>query len=115
MTMKCKLLGILVLTAVAIQFVPYGKEHSNPTVIAEPDWDSPMTRELFFTSCFNCHSNETFWPWYSKIAPVSWLMQSDVDEGREHFNISMWGGSRKIKEIKQLKRSRKVRCRLGST
>lgn len=47
MTMKCKLLGILVLAAVAIQFVPYGKEHSNPTVIAEPDWDSPMTRECF--------------------------------------------------------------------
>ncbi len=93
--MKYKVLGILVLAAIAIQFVPYGREHTNPPVIAEPAWDSPRTRELFFKACSNCHSNETVWPWYSNMAPVSWLIQRDVDEGREDFNVSMWGKQKK--------------------
>ncbi len=95
--MKYKVLGVLVLVGIAIQFVPYGREHTNPKVVAEPRWDSPATRELFFKACSNCHSNETVWPWYSNIAPVSWLIQRDVDEGREYFNISMWGVQEKNK------------------
>ncbi len=85
-------------TAVAIvliQFVPYGKNHTNPPVVAEPRWDSPQTRELFMRACGDCHSNETKWPWYSHIAPISWLVTYDVKEGREHFNVSMWGDQRK--------------------
>lgn len=89
--MKYKILGIVILTVVAIQFIPYGKNHSNPPVIAEPTWDSQKTRELFVRACADCHSNETKWPWYSHIAPISWLIQYDVEEGREHFNVSMWG------------------------
>ncbi|MEE2703186.1 MAG: heme-binding domain-containing protein [Myxococcota bacterium] len=83
-------IGVLVL-GVAIQFVPYGREHSNPPVTLEPDWDSANTRELFFRACRDCHSNETVWPWYSYVAPVSWLVSSDVNEGREHLNVSDWG------------------------
>ena len=82
-------IGVLVL-GVAIQFVPYGREHSNPPVTLEPDWDSAKTRELFFRACRDCHSNETVWPWYSYVAPVSWLVSSDVNEGREHLNVSDW-------------------------
>lgn len=93
--MKFKILAIIVLIGIVIQFIPYGKEHSTPLVIAEPKWDSPKTRELFFRTCADCHSNETKWPWYSNIAPVSWLVQHDVNEGREHFNISMWGVQKK--------------------
>jgi len=52
--------------------------------------DSLITRELAQKACFDCHSNETVWPWYSKIAPVSWLVQRDVDEGREKLNFSEW-------------------------
>ena len=89
--MKFKIIGILALAAVAIQFVPYGKEHTNPPVVGEPQWDSPRTKELFFRVCANCHSNLTTWPAYSNIAPVSWLIQRDVDEGRQHFNVSAWG------------------------
>jgi len=44
-------------------------------------------------ACFDCHSNETVWPWYSSIAPVSWLVQRDVDEGREKLNFSDWKGA----------------------
>jgi hypothetical protein len=47
-------------------------------------------RALAVRACFDCHSNETVWPWYSNIAPASWLTQSDVDEGRKHLNFSEW-------------------------
>lgn len=90
-----RILGGVVLTIAAlgllIQLVPYGRDHSNPAVVAEPNWDSPRTRELFFRACADCHSNETVWPWYSHIAPVSWLVQHDVEEGREYLNVSQWG------------------------
>jgi hypothetical protein len=73
---------------VAIQFVPYGRDHANPPVTTEPRWDSNRTRDLAIESCYSCHSNETKWPWYSNIAPMSWLIQRDVDIGRDEFNFS---------------------------
>ena len=76
---------------VAIQFVPYGRDRTNPEVMAEPSWDGPRTRELFFRACKDCHSNETAWPAYAAVAPASWLVRWDVDEGRSHFNVSEWG------------------------
>jgi len=82
---------ILVALALAIQVPPYGRDHETPGVLQQPDWDRPRTRELFFRACKDCHSNETVWPWYSFVAPASWLVQSDVDEGRSHFNVSEWG------------------------
>jgi hypothetical protein len=95
---KKKLFVRLVIAAFAllllIQVVPYGRNHTDPPVQREPRWDSPRTRELFFRACENCHSNETKWPWYSNVAPASWLVQSDVDEGRSLFDVSEWGRSR---------------------
>lgn len=86
----------IVMAGIAIQLIPYGRNHANPPVVREPIWDSPATRQLAKTACFDCHSNETVWPWYSKVAPVSWLVYRDVVEGREHLNFSDWrGGSRK--------------------
>jgi mono/diheme cytochrome c family protein len=76
-----------------IQFIPYGRAHDNPPVLAEPAWDSPATRELAQRACFDCHSNETNWPWYTNIAPVSWLATHDVEEGRRALNFSEWGTS----------------------
>lgn len=93
--MKYKILGVIVLVIIAIQFIPYGKDHANPIVVVEPEWDSKETRELFVRACADCHSNETKWPWYSNVAPMSWLVQYDVEEGREHFNVSMWGVQKK--------------------
>jgi hypothetical protein len=74
-----------------IQLVPYGRAHANPTIQAEPNWDSPATRALAVRACYDCHSNETVWPWYSNVAPFSWLIQHDVDEGRRKLNFSAWG------------------------
>ena len=81
---------LLILAFVAIQFVPYGRDHVNPPVAAEPAWDSPETRALARQACFDCHSNETAWPAYSAVAPVSWLVQHDVAEGRAALNFSEW-------------------------
>jgi hypothetical protein len=81
-----------------IQLVPYGRDHDNPPVVAEPSWDSAQTRELAVRACFDCHSNETVWPWYSNVAPVSWLVQRDVDEGREELNYSEWNRPQEAEE-----------------
>lgn len=76
-----------------IQLIPYGHDHTNPPVVQEPGWDA-QTRAVAQKACFDCHSNETTWPWYSNIAPVSWLVQNDVEEGRDALNFSEWGSRR---------------------
>jgi hypothetical protein len=60
---------------------------------------------VFDRSCRDCHSNETAWPWYSRIAPVSWIVANDVHEGRKHFNISEWGsypGEKKLRKLGEI-------------
>jgi hypothetical protein len=93
-----KLIGGLLLAALAlfgiIQLVPYGREHANPAVVQEPQWSSPQVRAIAQRACFDCHSNVTIWPWYSNVAPFSWLIQHDVDEGRRRLNFSEWGRGR---------------------
>ncbi len=85
-TILISVAGLLLL----IQLVPYGRNHTNPPIVKEPDWDQPRTRELAVRACFDCHSNETHWPWYSHVAPVSWLLQWDIDEGRGVVDFSEW-------------------------
>lgn len=84
------LLGVVVLF-VLIQLVPYGHNHTNPVVSAEAPWSSPEAKAMFMQSCGDCHSNETKWPWYSNIAPISWRVVDHVEEGRSKFNVSEWG------------------------
>tara|TARA_R110002096_G_scaffold436021_1_gene665219 strand:+ start:90261 stop:90713 length:453 start_codon:yes stop_codon:yes gene_type:complete len=86
--------GFVVLFA-AIQLVPGGRNHDNPPVLNEPEWDSPRTRELAATACFDCHSNETVWPWYSNVAPMSFFVQKHVDKGRKYLNFSEWDTEQK--------------------
>jgi hypothetical protein len=85
-----KIVKLLLLVAVLIQFIPFGHDHSNPPTTKEPAWDSPETRELFQRACFDCHSNQTGWRFYSYVAPVSWLIARDVNGGRSHLNFSQW-------------------------
>lgn len=84
------LLALIIIMAL-IQLVPYGRDLDNPAVTGTPNWDSPETKALFDRACADCHSNGTKWPWYAHVAPVSWLVYHDVEEGREHFNVSEWG------------------------
>jgi len=92
-----KIIATIIILFGVIQFIPYGKEHKNPKILSEPQWDSPKTKELFDRACKDCHSNYTKYPSYSSIAPISWLIQHDIDEGREHFNISMIGHQKRNK------------------
>ncbi len=72
---------------VAIQFIPV--DRTNPPVEEEVP-ASPEVRAVLQRACYDCHSNETVWPWYSQVAPVSWLAVRDVREGREELNFSTW-------------------------
>jgi amino acid transporter len=83
------LVGVVVVVLV-IQAVPFGWDRSNPRVTGEPAWDSLRTRELTVRACFDCHSNEVEYPWYSRIAPASWAVQLHVEQGRDKVNYSEW-------------------------
>lgn len=97
------LISIAIL-AVVIQLVPYGRSHDNPPTTAAIRWDTAATEQLFMRSCADCHSNMTKWPWYSNIAPASWLIQRDVDEGRGEMNISDASAQIEIDELEEMVR-----------
>jgi hypothetical protein len=80
----------LVVLFVAIQLVPYGWTHSNPPVTADAPWPDARSAAIARESCYSCHSNETDWPWYSYVAPASWLVRRDVERGRDELNFSHW-------------------------
>jgi len=93
-----KTISIAAIAGLALlQVLPLGPHFTNPPISGEPTWDSPRTKELFNRACADCHSNETKYPWYSNIAPTSWLVAHDINEGREKFNVSMWGVQKKNK------------------
>ena len=76
-------LGVLIV----IQFVPVSR--TNPTVSGDIQAAADF-KALLHRSCYDCHSNETRWPWYSHVAPASWLVINDVHGGRKHLNFSKW-------------------------
>jgi hypothetical protein len=90
--MKRKLIWIGVIAVLVIvigmQLIPLNR--TNPPVTREIKWDTPETRALAQRACFDCHSNETAWPWDSYIAPSSFLIYSHVTEGRSRLNFSQW-------------------------
>jgi cytochrome c551/c552 len=88
--MVIKILKWLLAVVVLIQLIPFGHTHTNPPSTKEPAWNSQETRALIHRACFDCHSNETTWPWYSHVAPVSWLLARDVNGGRSHLNFTEW-------------------------
>jgi hypothetical protein len=76
---------------IGIQFVR--PEHTNPPATAGASLQAqapPQVKALLDRSCRDCHSNESRWPWYSHVAPISWLVVSDVRQAREHVNFSEW-------------------------
>ena len=85
--------GAFVVAVILAQFIQ--PERSNPpfersasfVAVANP---SAETASVFGRACRDCHSNETVWPWYSRIAPASWLIAKDVKEGRAKLNFSQW-------------------------
>lgn len=95
------LVGIPVVL-LGIQFVPVNR--TNPPV--EADVPAPENvRTILRRACYDCHSNETTWPWYSRVAPFSWLVARDVIEGREELNYSTWNRVSTQGRVKKLKES----------
>lgn len=91
-TIKTAIL-ILVGIAVVIQFVRPGR--TNPPADPSDSFEAmvkpaPRAAAVLTRACMDCHSNRTVWPWYSAVAPASWLVADDVNEGRAHLNLSEW-------------------------
>ncbi len=82
-----KFFAFLVLVLIGIQFIPV--EQTNPPVKSEMPMPKNV-KEIIQRSCYDCHSNLTEWKWYSKVAPISFLISYDVKEGREHLNFTEW-------------------------
>ncbi|MFO0728025.1 MAG: heme-binding domain-containing protein [Myxococcota bacterium] len=81
-------------------------ERTNPPVTA--DIGAPQEiAALLRRACYDCHSNETVWPWYAQVAPVSWLLARDVNEGRRELNFSSWDLVKPGSRGKKLKRAAK--------
>lgn len=87
MTRGAKIAAALAGALLLAQLVPVSR--TNPQVQEEMP-APPEVRQLLKRSCYDCHSHETRWPWYSHVAPMSWLLAYDVAEGREHLNFSTW-------------------------
>jgi hypothetical protein len=91
------LLGAALLVTVIALFM-----ETNPPVTAEPAWDSPQTRALAQRACFDCHSNQTTWPWYDKLPVSSWIAVFDTVRGRRELNFSEWSASRRSRDMAEV-------------
>ena len=92
-----RVLVVLFVAFLAIQLVPV--DRANPPVTGDVD-APPEVKAILKRYCYDCHSNEVKWPWYSRIAPVSFLVAYDVKEGREHLNFSEWDKRNESKRAK---------------
>ena len=100
--------GLAVAVLLSIQLVqpektnPQSDPHASFEAVAHPPHRVASTLRR---ACGDCHSNETRWPWYSRISPVSWLIAKDVQQGRTHFNLSAWNqreAGQEAPEIREL-------------
>jgi hypothetical protein len=85
------IIAVLALAFVAIQLIPVNR--TNPAATTQIKWNYPQTETLARRACMDCHSNETVWPWYSYVAPSSWLIYYDVQRGRSEMNLSSLNSS----------------------
>ena len=95
------IIGLLLL----VQLFP--GDRTNPPAPGEIQTPAEIGKVLQ-KSCYDCHSHQTQWPWYSHIAPFSWLVIHDVNEGREHLNFSIWNTYTSREKIKIYEEIRKV-------
>ena len=91
--------GVVVVLFVVAQFIPYGRDHTNPPATNPFVWQSSAAEAVAKHSCYDCHSNETRWWWAIDVAPFSWLAWHDISDGRRHLNFSEWSGQATTAEI----------------
>jgi hypothetical protein len=73
-----------------IQVLPWGHKHTNPPATKQVGMATAAQKQVFAEACRDCHSNDTDWLWYTKVAPISWLVMDDVKGGRARMNLSEW-------------------------
>lgn len=100
MKLRTKVVLGLVAVLVVLQLVPI--DRTNPPVTGEIDAPADV-KAVLKRACWDCHSNETVWPWYSRVAPVSFLVKRDVADGRKHLNFSEWKTYKPERRAKKLK------------
>jgi hypothetical protein len=104
--MKKKLKWIVAALAVVFVLLQFTNlARTNPPVVNDLMTANPPPPEiaaLLHAACYNCHSYETKWPWYSHVAPVSWLIASDVSNGRRNMNFSDWPTNDPVRVAKRL-------------
>lgn len=100
MSQKTKYILItLIALFLIIQLIPVDRE--NPYIESNAEIKtSPEVKNILKKSCYDCHSNQTNWPFYSYIAPISWLVSSDVSDGRKHLNFTEWNNLSPEKIVK---------------
>jgi hypothetical protein len=82
--------GAIAVAAILILLQLMPEQVTNPPVTREIKWDTPGTRALVQRACFDCHTNLTVWPWYSHVAPMSFLVVGHVTDGRARLNFTEW-------------------------
>ena len=94
-------IGALVLVGglVVMQLVPYGRNHHNPPTTQEAPWPSAAARSIAVKACYDCHSNRTNWRWYTFVAPASWYVYHDVQEGRDRLNFTEWDKAQRTNDL----------------
>ena len=99
---------VLIVVFLGIQFIRPARTNppvdESQTIFARTQM-TPQVSVILDRSCSDCHSNKTVWPWYSNVAPVSWLISDDVNEGRQALNLSEWG---KLAEDRQDRKLRQI-------
>ncbi len=103
--MRVLKVGAIALVVLLVIAQAFRIDRTNPPVTAEVDAPAPV-REIMKRACDECHSNVTTWPWYSSVAPISWLIAYDVHEGREELNFSEWGRYKPPQRQKKLNKIR---------
>ncbi len=99
-----KIVLSLIFILITIQFIPV--EKTNPPVDKRYEIKAPKeVKALFKRACYDCHSNETKWPWYSNIAPASFYIAKHVKDGRAWLNFSEW---EKYNDKKKTKLKREI-------
>ncbi len=93
-TLKKIILPILLIAFVGIQFIPTNRNQSDeilPSDITKVFEVPDNILQLLQNSCYDCHSNNTNYPWYNKIQPISWMLENHIQEGKEEVNFSRFG------------------------
>ena len=101
-----RLILIVVIIVIGIQFIPTNRNTS--TELLETDVSKSLSvpdevQKIFKRSCYDCHSNNTNYPWYYKIQPVSWLLENHIKKGKKELNFSEFGSYSKRRQKSKLK------------